>query len=163
LVAQYRKSKRQINEYKGYLAEVFMSQVLWYAQRKILPGRLFHSDEDIEMPWRFIYVRQRMRFEAGEDKEVDVIGAAGGDYWVCQSKWWTQDKVGLQVLHGLEAQGEFVKENMEFISLRLWLFAYNGLTEEAEQYAKERGILWSSLSEFNELLHVVGLRQLPEL
>ena len=48
-------------------------------------------------------------------------------------------------------------------AIRLWLFAYNGLTREAETYAKDHGILWSSLPEFNELLQHVGLRQLPEL
>jgi hypothetical protein len=48
-------------------------------------------------------------------------------------------------------------------TLRMWLFAYNGLTQEAEQFAQEHGILWSSVQEFNELLQQVGLRPLPEV
>ena len=47
--------------------------------------------------------------------------------------------------------------------LRLWLFAYSGLTPEAEEFAREHGILWSSKADLNELLHLLDLRELPEL
>ncbi|PID73135.1 MAG: hypothetical protein CSB33_05370 [Desulfobacterales bacterium] len=160
---KYGRYRRRVNEYKGYLAETFMAQILWNGQRKTLPGGLFHGPKDIEMPWQFTYVRQRMRLESGKAGEIDVFGAAGGDYWVCQSKWWTDRKVDIQVLKAMEAQGETIAENMDILSLRLWLFAYSGLAEDAEAYARERGILWSSLDEFNEILELVGLRKLPEL
>ncbi len=45
----------------------------------------------------------------------------------------------------------------------MWLFAYKGLTKEAEMYAQKHGILWSSREEFNDLLCHLDLRQLPEL
>jgi hypothetical protein len=45
--------------------------------------------------------------------------------------------------------------------LHLWIFAYNGLTGDAEKFASEHGIMWSTLVEFNQLLELVGLRQLP--
>lgn len=62
-----------------------------------------------------------------------------------------------------ERQGELVRQEHRGITLTLWMFAYSGLTPEAEAYAKERGILWSALPEFNELLEHLGLRHLPEL
>jgi len=43
------------------------------------------------------------------------------------------------------------------------IFAHNGLNGEAETFARERGILWSSRKEFDELLVHLGLRPLPDL
>ena len=163
IVRRYRKLKHRVAEYKGYLAEVFMAQVLWAAQREVLPGRLFNRERQVRMPHRFIYVRQRMRLGAGEGREIDVLGDAGGEVWVCQSKWWAEDRVGVKALDDLVRQGEIVQEDMDPLTLRLWLFANGGLTPEAKEYAAERGILWSARPEFDELLAHVGLRQLPRL
>ncbi|MDL1964333.1 MAG: hypothetical protein LWW98_08390 [Deltaproteobacteria bacterium] len=55
-VKQYQTLKRRINDHVGYLAEVYMSQVLWNAQRKKLPGKLFHTKENIQLPWQFFYI-----------------------------------------------------------------------------------------------------------
>ena len=43
LKADYVKLKRQISEYRGYLAEVYMSQVLLNGDRKMLPGHFFNQ------------------------------------------------------------------------------------------------------------------------
>jgi len=164
LYGRYQQLKRQISEYKGYLAEVFMSQVLWSGQNKTLVGRLFHCPVEIKMPWRFIFINYRARLGSGEGQEIDVLAAASdSEVWVCQSKWQVNSKVGVNVLEMLLAQGEVVKQVMTPFTLRLWLFAYSGLTAEAEQMATERGILWSTLAELNELLVQLGLRQLPQL
>ena len=163
LVDRYQRLKRRVDEYKGYLAEVFMAQVLWAAQREVLQGEFFNSTADLEMPHRFIFVRQRMRLGSGEGREIDVIGAAGSEVWVCQSKWWVEDRVGVKVLEGLVRQGEMVQEDMDPLTLRLWLFANAGLTPEAEEYAAGHDILWSEREEFDELLAHLGLRPLPQL
>lgn len=163
LVNQYQTLKKRISEYKGYLAEVFMSQVLWSGQQKTLPGRFFHAPEDIRMPWPFFFVRHRMRLGPGKGQEIDLLGATVGEVWICQSKWVTRDSIGVDVLQDLLSQAKVVQEEMTPRTLRLWMFAYKGLTKEAEQFAEEHGMLWSSLTEFNELLQHLGLRQLPEL
>ena len=162
LVRRYQRLKCRIAEYKGYLAEVFMAQVLWAAQRQGLPGGLFNHATDIQMPHRFIFVRLRMRLGAGPGQEIDVLGDAGAEVWVCQSKW-VAERVGIKVLQALLRQGAVVREDMDPLTLRLWLFAYHGLTIEATDYAREHGILWSSLAEFDTLLQRVGLQQLPKL
>lgn len=164
LVTQYQSRQRKFHEYKGYLGEVFMAQVLWNSQRLTLPGRLFHSSEDIEIPWRFVFIHHRMRLQSGKGREIDLIAAAGGYIWVCQSKWWATQSAGIEELRALEAQGELVHQDkeMEVIKLTLWLFSYSGLREDAREYAREHGILWSGKAEMNELLQSVGLRSLPE-
>ena len=162
LVAKYQKLDRKFHEYKGYLGEIFMAQVLWNSQNRTLPGHCFHSQEDLAIPWHFNFIRHRMRLSVGSGREIDLVAAAGGHMWICQSKWWIQEKVGKRELQALEQQGELVRETQTVITLTLWIFAYCGLTREAEAYARERGILWSSLPEFNELLQYVGLRQLPQ-
>ena len=163
IVRRYRKLKHRVAEYKGYLAEVFMAQVLWEAQRQALPGRLFNSKTGVQMPHRFIYVRRRMRLGAGAGREIDVLGDAGGEVWVCQSKWWVEDRVGVKALENLVRQGEIVQQDMDPPTLRLWMFANSGLTPEAEEYAAERGILWSAREEFDALLTHLGLRPLPQV
>ena len=163
ILERYDKRERKFHEYKGYLAEVFMSQILLNSQKKTLPGHYFHSAEDITMPWPFAFVRQRMRLGSGDGQEIDVIGAAGAEIWVCQSKWVERDPAGIAVLDELLAQAEVVQADMRPRLLRKWLFAYNGLTKDAESYADEHNILWSALPEFNELLRHLGLRNLPEL
>ncbi|MCP4352017.1 MAG: hypothetical protein GY795_41670 [Desulfobacterales bacterium] len=47
-------------------------------------------------------------------------------------------------------------------ALRLWLFAYSGVTKEAESLLKEHGIYWSDKSDLDWLIQETGLRQLPE-
>ena len=143
LRVRYGKLKRRVSEYKGYLAEVFMSQVLLSGQNKKLPGKYFNSATDIEMPWLFSFVRQRMRLGTGEGREIDVIGAAGPEAWVCQSKWVKERPIGVGVLKGLEAQAQAVQEELGSDIVRLWLFADAGLTQKAEEYAAEHDILWS--------------------
>ncbi len=155
--------KRRVNEYKGYMAEVFMSQVLLNGQHKTLPGHWFHSGEDIMMPWPFFYVHHRRRLRSGKGQEIDLLGAAGKEVWVCQSKWVTGDPVGTGVLKALTEQAQAVQAEMKPVILRLWLFASTGLTGPALAYARERGILWSGLEDFNALLCHLGLRPLPDV
>ncbi|MCP4111518.1 MAG: hypothetical protein GY749_39325 [Desulfobacteraceae bacterium] len=49
LVLKYRRLKRRISEYRGYLAEVHMSQVLLNAQNKTLPGVLFNNPDAVQV------------------------------------------------------------------------------------------------------------------
>ncbi len=162
LKADYVKLKRQISEYRGYLAEVYMSQVLLNGDRKTLPGRFFNQKTDIKMP-DFTYVRQRYRPGSGKGREIDVIGAAGPEQWVCQSKWLKGSKVGIAVLRVLQEQADWVKEDTQRPIIRKWLFANDGLTVPALSFAEKQNILWSSRPEFDELLQYLGLRPLPDL
>ena len=163
LADEYQNLKRRVSEYKGYLAEVHMSQVLLDSQNRTLSGKFFNSAEDIRMPWRFSYVRHRVRIASGKGNEIDLLGAAGAEKWVCQSKWVTDRPMGKGVLEELAAQAEEVMREMKPKTLRMWIFAHNGLNGKAETFAREHGILWSSRREFDELLAHLGLRPLPNL
>ena len=164
LVARNQGLERRIAEYQGYLAEVFMSQVLLSSQDKSklpLPGRFFNSATDIAMGWPLSYVRHRVRLSAGKGKEIDLLGAIGTEKWVCQSKWLTTKKVGVDVLHALLEQAAAVQAEFERNTVRIWLFAHEGLTKEAEKLAREQGILWSNRTQLDDLLTYLGLRKLP--
>lgn len=163
LTEKYQKIGRKIREYKGYFAEVHMSQVLLSAQDQELPGKYFNTIKNVKMPWRFSYVRHRVRTGSGKGKEIDVLGAAGIEKWICQSKWVTDRKIGIAVLKELMAQAGVLEEEMKPEIIRIWLFAHNGLTKQAAAFAKKQGILWSSRKEFDDLLEYLGLRKLPEL
>ncbi|MBV7337390.1 hypothetical protein KFU94_55995 [Chloroflexi bacterium TSY] len=166
LVSQYSRLERRIREYQGYLAEVFMSQVLLNSQDKSkqpLPGHLLNSKEDITMPWPLIFVHHRVRLQSGKGQEIDLLGAIGAEKWVCQSKWVTTRKIGPDVLEQLLLQAEAVQAEYNPKAVRIWLFAHEGLTAKAESLAHETGIFWSTRAQLDELLTWLGLRKLPML
>ncbi|MCP4695098.1 MAG: hypothetical protein GY859_44130 [Desulfobacterales bacterium] len=161
----YSSIKRKFNEYKGYLAEVHMSQALLNARGKTLPGAFFNVEEEVRMPRDFFYIEHRMRQGSGKGREIDVYGAAASQRWICQSKWLKKDKVGVGVLREMMVQAEDVRKEKEEDPrpIRLWLFANNGLTTPAKKLAEKHGILWSTRKEFDRLLTHLGLRILPEV
>jgi len=165
LRTQYQTIKRRIHDHRGYLAEVYMAQILWTGQNKTLTGKFFHSKEDITLPWHFSYVRLRSKLGGGKGMEIDVEGGAGKERWICESKWWIGRKVGQAEVESLMRKGSVVKEEVgEGLQiLRLWFFAHDGFTKEAEALMREKGVLWSSRQDLDNLLKFVGLRQLPEL
>jgi hypothetical protein len=155
----YHLSKRSLDEYKGYLGEIHMSQVLLAAKGKTLLGKFFNYHSDITIP-DFSYVRHRVRLSSGKGKEIDVLGADFPESWVCQSKWLESEKVGVIALEELLAQAKIVQENIQPIDLKKWIFAHNGLTKNAEIFAKENDILWSTRKELDALLKEINLRSL---
>ena len=155
----YNSSKRSLNEYKGYLGEIHMSQILLAAQRQTLSGNFFHYTSDIKIP-DFSYVNHRVRLSSGKDREIDLLGAAGPETWVCQSKWVESKKIGINDLKKLNQQAEAVKAQMKVVFLKKWIFAYKGLTVKAIQYANEHEIYWSTRKELDALLNYLNLRPL---
>ena len=47
--------------------------------------------------------------------------------------------------------------------LRLWFFAHDGFTEDAEALMLKNGMFWSVREDLDRLLECLGLRGLPEL
>ncbi len=163
-IQSFSAIERRFHDYKGYLAEVFMIQLLWNGQGKRLPGKCFHSEDDIVVPDRFIFIDQRHRPGAGPKMEIDIYADAGKHVWLGESKWWNKP-VGPDAAVNLIRQGEIMKEREGdgLETLRLWLFAHNGVTEKAADLMRENGVLWSDGADLNNLLEMVGLRRLPDL
>jgi len=162
-IRQFEKQKKQFHEYKGYLAEVYMIQILWNSQNKKLSKDFFHAKNDINIPDRFLYIDQRHRQFMGKNIEVDIYASSGTEIWMAESKWH-KTPIGVNVVNHMLKQKEIVldREGDELSQLTLWLFSYSGVTKDAEQLMKENDILWSSKKELNQLLEFVGLRKLPE-
>jgi hypothetical protein len=80
-------------------------------------------------------------------------------------KWWKDRKAGIHDVEILMNKGDLFrrKEGPGLKTLRICFFSYSGFTEEAEEFIKENGILWSSKKELNDLLNYAGLRRLPEI
>jgi len=165
LRTQYQTIKGRIHDHRGYLAEVYIAQILWTGQNKTLSGKFFHSKEDITLPWHFSYVKQRSRLGGGRGMEIDVEGGAGKERWICESKWWIGRKVGRAEVESLMRKGNIIKQEVgEGLQiLRLWFFAHDGFTEDAKALMLKNGVLWSVREDLNGLLECLGLRGLPEL
>jgi len=163
IVFQYESLKRKYKNYQGYLAEVFMIQILWNNQKRTIDGKHFNHPEAIKIPC-FIYIDQRYRLGSGKGKEIDIFASAGRDFWIAESKWHKYP-VDEKVIRNLIRQGELVREKMgkNLRSLTLWLFAGNGVTVNARKLLEDNNILWSTKEELNALLENSGLRKLPEI
>ena len=162
---KYQLLEKKIKDQLGYLAEIYMAQILWNCQNRKLAGKWFHSDTDIIIPWHFNYIWHRTRLGAGKDMELDIEAAAGSEIWIGESKWWKDRKAGVHDVEILMNKGDLFrrKEGPGLKTLRIWFFSYSGFTEEAEEFIKKNGILWSSKKELNDLLNYAGLRRLPEI
>jgi hypothetical protein len=162
---KFQTLQRRFHDYQGYLAEVYLIQILWNSQRKTLPGRYFHCAEDIKMPDRFVYIDQRSELGSGKGLEIDIYAAAGKEIWLVESKWWRGRKVGKKVVETLLEQAQEVRrrEGQYLKTLRLWIFAHDGVTEEARRLMEQYNILWSSRADLNALLENVNLRKLPAI
>ena len=165
LVRHYQTLNRRIHDHLGYLAEIYMAQVLWNGQRKTLAGRFFHSNEDVTLPWRFIYIRHRTRLGAAKEMEIDVEAAAAKEHWICESKWWYGRKASHVDVESLLRKAEVLREaeGEGLETMRVWFFAHDGFTNKAEDLMKEKGVLWSVRDDLDGLLESVGLRRLPDL
>jgi len=165
LLRHYQTLARRIHNQLGYMAEVYMAQVLWNGQRKTLDNRFFHTREDVILPDRFIYVRHRTSLGAGKGTEIDIEAAAAKEHWICESKWWNGRKAGRAEIDIFLRKGEIVKEaESEGLRIfRMWFFSHDGFTEEAETLMRDNGVFWSVRDDLNGLLDFVGLRRLPEL
>ena len=164
-VKKYKSLKRKFSDHIGYLAEVYMAQVLWNSQRKKLPGEFFHNKEDVQLPWQFFYIRHRVRLGAAAEMEVDLYAAAGAEVWIGESKWWRGRKAGRAeveiFLHKADLVREVEGEGLQI--LRVWFFSHDGFTKEAEALMREKGMFWSSRHDLDGVLKKVGHRKKPEL
>ena len=160
LERKYLRMKRQFVELTGYLAEVYMAQVLLNAQRKTLPGKYFHRENDVKIP-RFNYMTLRECFGIGPNREVDIHGAAGIEHWVAESKWHRDRPVGILAIEKLLEKADMVKQECDPDFVRVWFFSHGGFTQEAKAFMKEKGVLWSTREDLDGLLDHTGLRRLP--
>jgi hypothetical protein len=165
LVRHYQTIERRIRDHLGYLAEVYMAQVLWSGQRKTLSGSFFHSNEDVTLPWRFIYIRHRTRLGAAKEMEIDVEAAAAKEHWICESKWRHGRKANHVDVESLLRKAEVLREaeGEGLETMRAWFFSHDGFTGKAEVLMKEKGMLWSVREDLDGLLTSVGLRCLPNI
>ena len=164
-VKQYQGLKRKFSEYLGFMAEVYLAQVLWNGQKQTFPAQFLNTEEDVQLPHRFFYIHHRVRLGSGPGREIDVYAAAGAEVWICESKWWRDRKVGLgeielfleKALLTREFEGEGLQQ------LRCWFFSHSGFTEEAVSLMREERIFFSDRKDLDELLVSAGLRKLPVL
>ncbi|TGO02517.1 hypothetical protein PN36_23850 [Candidatus Thiomargarita nelsonii] len=162
LRSQYEKLQRQIRDLKGYLAEVYMAQILQNAERQRLPGHYFHQEHEIEVP-EFSYVRLRERLGVGAETEIDLHAAAGIQQWVAESKWRSERKASPTEVQQLLDKAQLVKLDRNAEIMRLWFFSFDGFSKKAIDLMLEHGIYWSTQEDLNGLLDYVKLRRLPAL
>jgi len=106
-----------------------------------------------------------VRLGAVSDMEIDVEAAAGKEMWICESKWWKGKKVGVKEVESLLYKGDLLrkKEGPGLRILRLWFFAHDGFTAEAESLMAKKNVLWSDRKDLDALLTHAGLKCLPDV
>lgn len=164
-VKQYQERTKRFSDHQGYLAGVYMAQLLWNFQRKAFPADSVHAAQDVVLPDRFYYIWHRVRLGAGSGREIDIYGAAGADIWIGESKWWRDKKVGVREVRAFLGKKPLVEkeEGQGLRSLQMWFFSHSGFSQGAERLMQEKGVLYSDKEDLNHLLELAGLRRLPEL
>ena len=76
-VKQYQGLKRKFSEYLGFMAEVYLAQVLWNGQKQTFPAQFLNTEKGVQLPHRFFYIHHRVRLGSGPGREIDVYAAAG--------------------------------------------------------------------------------------
>ena len=71
--------------------------------------------------------------------------------------------MGIGIVETLITQTQLVDEMFDLLSTQMWLFAHEGLTDEAEELARAEGIYWSTREQLDGLLQYLDLRTLPNL
>ena len=144
-----------------------MAQVLYSNQnrhKQPLPGHFFNSEEDIQLPYTMHYLLHRHRLSSGKGNEIDIFAAfSGGMSWVCESKWVTSAKIGVDVVNNLLNQAQTVQTQRNPKIIYKWIFAHEGFTKEAQKIVDAEGILWSTREQLDGLLTYLDLRPLPDL
>ncbi|KPA19750.1 ATPase domain protein, prokaryote domain protein [Candidatus Magnetomorum sp. HK-1] len=172
LIAKYNRLKLKIKEHIAYIAEIYMSQILWNSKHKKLSGKYFHSKKvEIKIPSHFVYIHHRVRLGASSDREIDVYASAGDEFWICESKYWNGKKVGIKQVESFLKLADCVKEfeGHEYfdgekpLKLSLWLYAHDGVTKSALSLINKHDILWSDKNDLDALLKEVGLRKLSDI
>ena len=162
LLKKYRSLKRRFSELKGYLAEVYMAQILLNARRQQLPGHYFHQPLAIDVP-NFIHVGLRERLGGSAGAEIDIHGWAGIEQWVAESRWIIGRKMGVKEVNELLEKAELVRQDRDADLVRVWFFGHDGFTEEAYKLMEKKGVFWSTREDLDGLLKYVKLRKLPKL
>ena len=161
---KYDELSRKISDHKGYLAEIYMAQVLWNLQGRNMPADYVHTPEDVKVPNMFSYIKNRVRLGAGAGLELDIHAGAGKEHWIAESKW-RKDRVDRGEVEEFLALAPLVWEHVGkgLRVVRMWFFSYSGFTPEAEELLGQNQILWSDKQDLNRLLDLAGLRRLPEI
>ncbi len=55
------------------------------------------------------------------------------------------------------------REGKDLRTLRVWLFAANGVSTPGQHLPEQKGVLWSTHADLAALLELNGLRPLPDL
>ena len=160
LQKQYSRLKRQFSELKGYLAEVYMAQILLNSRRQKLPGHYFHFAHEIKVP-DFVHVGLREQLGGGTETEIDVHGWAGIEQWVAESRWHQGRKIGEKAIKQLLSKAQLLKKELDADVVRVWFFGHDGFTEEAIDLMQKNDVFWSTRSDLDALLDYVKLRRLP--
>jgi len=161
-IKKMQKRQKQFHDYKGYVVEIFIAQVFWNLQKKIIPGKFLHSTNNIKISHQFLYIDQRFRKSSGKNIEVDILASSVDDIWLVESKHW-QKPVGQDVLNNLIEQKKIFKQydSDDKRPIHLWIYSKNGLTQSAKIFAEKNEIFWSNYNDLNSLLSIANLRQLP--
>ncbi|MEM7537836.1 MAG: hypothetical protein AAF639_37040 [Chloroflexota bacterium] len=163
ITLRYDRIQRTFNEYKGYLAEVFMAQVLLSSYEfDAYPGHFFNSESDIPIRAPVIFVNHRVRPRSGAGNDIDILASIGGHMWVCQSKWVVDRKMSVKVVQELLDQAAYIQTKDNPRILYKWLFAHNGLTDDALKLAEKENVFWSTREQLDNLMTFLGLRKLPK-
>ncbi|MDI6793272.1 MAG: ATP-binding protein [bacterium] len=163
-IIEYKKKIKQIDEYKGVVAERFIELLMMkWANEEVDGGSYFNTDNKVLLP-RFNWTKgKRLSLPGFREVQIDIIGKKELLAWLVESKYWIGKKVSLGEVKEFEEKCKIAGQALEIEEAVCWFFSKEGFTQEAEEYMKEKGILYSDHDGLNRLLTEFGIRRLPDM
>ncbi|MEW5767115.1 MAG: hypothetical protein AB1797_05740 [bacterium] len=163
-VIEYKKKIKQIDEYKGIVAERFIELLMMkWAGEEVDGYHYFNTDEKVLLP-RFNWTKgKRLSLPGSREVQIDIIGKKELLAWFVESKYWIGKKAGLGEVKEFEEKCQIAGQALEIEKAICWFFSKEGFTKETEEYMKEKGILYSDQDSLNKLLTKFGIRKLLDM
>jgi hypothetical protein len=163
LLDQYRTLQGKYADLLGALVEARIEALLNRFDGRTVPGRLFHTGEEVRLP-RFAYVSDTLVKPAGGPAyQIDLQGRwrEGAERWgwVVEIKHW-QTPVTADVVQKFVAASTALAEEARLEGVVKWLVNRGGFTAGAIAAMQQHGIYWSGPAEINELLRMFGIERL---
>jgi len=161
LQERYNKLAGVYANLKGYTTELMVQFLMMRFNRREVEGQAFFNHPGSVFLPRFAWVdAQTVKLPDSPQYQIDVAGRSVPHLWLVEVKN-TEQPIGLKNVEHFADACNVAAKVIGGEEVTRWYVSTSGFTQDATDYLKEHGFLYSDRSQINKLLRHFGLRELP--